>query len=375
MQPLRIGVIGCGNISTAYIKASRDYPGIQITALADLIPEVARQRASELGVPRVLSVDDLLADPQIDCVLNLTIPKAHTEVSLRALEAGKHVYSEKPLGVDREEGRKVIELARRKGLRVGCAPDTFFGAGHQTARKLIDDGMIGRPVAATAFMLCPGHERWHPNPEFFYEPGGGPMLDMGPYYVTALINMFGPIRRVTGMASIAISPRTITHKAKDGSPGPKFGKTIDVKTPDHITGCIEFESGVIATVITSFATWHGTYDGKHPITVYGTEGTLAVPDPNAFDGDVKLRKAADADWQAVAHTHPKGYLRSIGMADMADAIANNRPHRASGDLAFAALDAMLAFTDSSRTGQAVQMSTKADRPAPLPAGSAFGTFA
>lgn len=366
-ERVRVGVIGCGAISGSYLSMARQFPIVEIAAVADINPDAAHAKAREFQVPRVLSVDQLLADESIELVLNLTVPKAHVPVALRALEAGKHTYCEKPLGINREEGRAVLELARQKGLRVGCAPDTFFGAGIQTARKLIDDGAIGRPVAFTAFMMCRGHESWHPSPEFYYEPGGGPMFDMGPYYLTTLLNFFGPIRRVTGAASIAIPERIITSE-------PKRGKKITVQTPDHVCGTIEFVNGVVGTIIQSFATLHPTYDAEQPITVYGTEGTIRVPDPNRFDGPVHVRGANDPAWREAPQPFAKGYGRSVGVADMVYAIRTGRGHRASGEMAFAVLDAMQGFLDASATSRAHEPSVDFVRPAPLRAGAPFGTL-
>ena len=360
VEPVRVGVIGCGAISGQYFHAARQFPILQIVAAADLNAQAARTRAAEFGVPRVCTASELLSDPSIEIVLNLTVPKAHVPVALSALKAGKHTYCEKPLGIDRDEGRKVIELAADKGLRVGCAPDTFMGAGSQTARKAIDDGTIGRPVAFTAFMMCRGHESWHPSPEFYYEPGGGPMFDMGPYYLTALLSFFGPIRRLSAAASIAIPHRTITS-------APKAGKTIRVQTPDHVCGTIEFENGAVGTIITTFATHHPTYEASHPITVYGTKGTLKVPDPNQFDGSVQVRLAEDAEWRDVPHAFQKGYGRSVGLADMAYAIRSGRPIRASGEMAFAVLDALQGFLDSASSGRAYAPQARFERPAPMPA--------
>lgn len=363
---MRVGIIGCGAISGAYLNFGKKFDAIEYVACADLLPEAAKAKAEEFGIPTACSVDDLLADKSIDAVLNLTIPKAHAVVSLAAIEAGKHVYNEKPLGINREEGVQIVEAAKKKGVRVGCAPDTFFGAGHQTARKLIDDGAIGNPVAAVAFMLCPGHESWHPNPEFYYAPGGGPMFDMGPYYLTDLVNLLGPIRRVSGMTQTCINPRTITHD-KSG----KQGKKIEVETPDHVAGTIDFASGAVGTIVTSFAVRGHTLPR---IQVYGTEGTLDVPDPNGFDGEVKIKKAGDKEWQVVEPTHPTGYGRAAGLTDMAQAIAADRPHRASGDLALMVLDAMQGFLDSGQTGQAVTLRPADCQPAPLTPGHAFGQF-
>jgi predicted dehydrogenase len=367
MQPAGIGVVGCGAISAAYLRMAPKLPILRMAACADLDVERARARAEEFGIPRVLSVEELVRDPEVEIVLNLTVPKAHVPVALQALEHGKHTYAEKPLGIDREEGRQVLEAAGRLGLRVGCAPDTFLGAGIQTARKLIDDGAIGRPVAFTASMLCPGHESWHPSPEFYYEAGGGPMFDMGPYYLTALLNLLGPVRRASGMASIAIPERTITSQ-------PKHGKQIRVETPDHLCGMLEFESGVVGTLVTSFATRFAPYDGKLPITVFGTDGTLKVPDPNGFDGTVYLRRVGDEEWSEAPHAFPTGYGRAVGLADMAHALRSGRPHRASGEQAFAVLDLMQGFLDSSEAGRCVTPVTRYERPAPMPTGLPFGVL-
>lgn len=366
-EPVRIGLIGCGAISGAYLAAAPSFPVIRIVACADLSREAAERKAADFRVPRVCSVDELLADGSIDVVLNLTVPKAHAEVTLRALAAGRHAYCEKPLGVTREEGRKILELAASRRLCVGCAPDTFLGAGIQTARKLIDDGAIGRPVAFTAFYMSRGHETWHPNPEFYYERGGGPMFDMGPYYLTALFNFFGPVRRIAGAASTAVPVRTITSQ-------PKYGKAMRVETPDHVCGTIEFESGVTGVIIQTFATHHPTYNANHPITVYGTEGTLKVPDPNTFDGPVFLRRADDRDWREAPSPFVRGYGRSVGLADMAHGIRGGRPHRASGELAFAVLDVMQGFLEASERGAAYEPKSRFERPAPMPEELPFGVL-
>ena len=366
-EPIRIGVVGCGAISGAYLSAAPSFPVMKVVACADLSREAAERKAAEFRVPRVCSVDELLADPSVDVVLNLTVPKAHAEIALRALEAGKHVYSEKPLGVSREEGRWLVEEATLRGLRVGCAPDTFLGAGIQTARKLIDDGAIGRPVAFTAFMMNRGHESWHPDPRFYYEYGGGPMFDMGPYYLTALFNFFGPAKRLGGMTSIAVPERTVTSRAR-------FGETIRVLTPDHVCGTIEFHNGAVGTIVQSFATHHATYEQSHPITVYGTDGTLKVPDPNTFDGPVFLRAGSDSDWREVAGSFVKGYGRSVGLADLAHAIRAGRPHRASAELAYAVLEAMEGFYNSSDRGCFFGPIAAFDRPAPMPAHLPFGVL-
>lgn len=367
MEKVRVGVVGCGAISGAYLGMAKNFPNVQMVAASDIDISKARAAAEKYGIARACSVDELLADRSIEIVLNLTVPKAHVPVALAAIESGKHTYCEKPLGVDRDEGRKLIDAAKRANLRVGCAPDTFMGAGIQTARKLIDDGVIGRPVAFTAFMMCPGHESWHPSPEFYYEVGGGPMFDMGPYYLTALLNLLGPAKRLTGAASIAIPERTIGSE-------PKRGKKIQVQTPDHIVGTIEFTNCALGTIIQSFATHFATYDGKQPMTIYGTEGTMKVPDPNGFDGPVHVRRKSDKDWVEMPHQFVAGYGRSVGLADMAQALRSGRPHRASGEQAFAVLDLMQGFLDSARDGRAREPVSPFQRPAPMLADLPFGTL-
>jgi predicted dehydrogenase len=363
---VRVGVVGCGNISGAYLGMAKNFPDVEIAACADLNESAAQAKAKEFGIAKVMGVEQLIADPSIEILLNLTVPKAHLSVAMMALKAGKHTYAEKPLGIDRAEGKKVVDFAREKGLRIGCAPDTFMGAGIQTARKLIDDGAIGRPVGFTAYMMGRGHEHWHPSPEFYYEAGGGPMFDMGPYYLTALLNLLGPVKRISGMASIAIPERTITSQ-------PKHGKKMTVQTPDHVNGLMEFENGCIGTIIQSFATRAAEYDGKNPITIFGDKGSIKVPDPNGFDGPVYLCTFGEKDeYVEVPPTFVKGYGRSIGLADMAVAIRSGRPHRANGEQAFAVLDLMQGFLDSSTSGKTYTPVSKYQRPAPMPAHLPFG---
>lgn len=365
MQPVKTGVIGCGAISGAYLDMAKHFNIVQITTCADLDLDRAKTKAKEFKIPRATTVDDLLNDPNIELVLNLTIPNAHAPVSQAALNADKHVYSEKPLAITREEGQQLIDLAKQKNLKLGCAPDTFMGAGIQTARKLIEDNAIGRPVAFTAFMMGRGHESWHPNPEFYYQTGGGPMLDMGPYYLTALLQLLGPVKRLTGSATIAIPERTITSQ-------PKSGQKIKVETPDHINGTIDFENGCTGTIIQSFATLHPQYDPNHPITIYGTEGTLKVPDPNTFDGQVSIATAQSPTFHEVKSQFKTGYGRSIGCADMAQAIRTGRPFRANGDQAFYVLDLMTGFLDSAKSGQAHTPTATYEKPAPMRADLCFG---
>ena len=360
MKKTGIGIIGCGNISSIYFKNLGLFQNTQVVACADMLLDRAQARAEEFGVPKALTVDQLLADPDVEIVVNLTIPVAHADVALAALEAGKHVYGEKPFTVTREQGRKVLELAKAKGLRTGCAPDTFLGGAHQTCRKLIEDGVIGEPIAANAFMLCHGHESWHPDPAFYYSKhGGGPLMDMGPYYLTDLINLIGGIKRVSGSARATFPERTITSQ-------PKHGEKIMVETPTHLVGVFDFDNGAIGTLVTSFDVWaHGLPN----IEIYGTEGSLKVPDPNGFGGKISVKRHDEKDWRDVPLTH--GFAengRGVGVADMAAAIESGRPHRASGELAFHVLDVMQGVLDASASGTAYTPESRITRPAPFPVG-------
>ena len=349
---MRVGIIGCGNIAPQYSKGLGMFPeDIKLVACADMIPEKAQAYAEERGL-EAKSVDDILNDDSIDIIVNLTIPAAHSSVSLQILEAGKHVYIEKPLALNRESAKQVLDLAAQNDLRVGCAPDTFLGAGGQTCRKVIDENQIGRPVAATAFMAIPGHEAWHPNPSFYYSAGGGPMLDMGPYYLTALVNLLGPMKKVAGFTSRSRDERIAQHESIRGQ---KVPVTIDT----HLAGTIEFDSGAIVTVITSFDVW------KHNlprIEIYGTEGSLSVPDPNIFGGDVQVWKPELQEWKSIELLAGAEYLRGAGVADMARSIVSNQPHRASGALAYHVLDAMLAIEESSQKNQYIELSSQIIRP-------------
>lgn len=354
--PTKVGVIGAGNISSIYLKNSKWLDAIDIVAIADLNAAAAQSRAAEFDITAMPSVGDLLSDEEIELVVNLTNPAAHAEVALAVVSSGKSVYNEKPLTLTRQDGQKLLALAREKGVRVGCAPDTFLGAGHQTARKLIDDGAIGKPVSATAFMMGWGMEMWHPNPAFYFKMGGGPMFDMGPYYLTDLIFMLGPICRVAGMVTTGRNQRTITSQ-------PLAGTVIDVEVPTHVTGLIEFASGAVGTIITSF----DVVGANVPrIEIHGDAGSLSVPDPNIFGGSVQLKQPGK-DWVEIAHTH--GYAensRGLGVAEMADALQNGRPHRASGELAYHVLDVMHAFHDAADQRKQIDIDSSCEPPLPLP---------
>jgi len=356
---VKIGVIGCGNISRIYLEQSRTFELLEVKAVADVDSERAKLKAAEHNVPWVYTLDEMFTDPEIEIILDLTPPSAHAEIGLRAVEAGKSIYNEKPLCIFREDAQKILKIATEKGLRVGCAPDTFMGAGLQTCRKLIDDGAIGTPVGATAFMMGHGPERWHPDPEFFYKVGGGPMFDMGPYYLTALVSLLGPVRRVTGATRISFPEREIGSE-------PKHGTKITVETPTHVTGLLEFASGPVGTIITSFDVWKSSLPR---IEIYGSEGTLSVPDPNTFGGPVVLWRpdAKEGENIPLLPLREKN-SRSLGLADMAHALHSGRPHRANGEMAYHVLDLMHTIHDAAREGRHIEMSSTCTRPAPMPVG-------
>jgi len=357
VKKLRIGVIGCGNISSIYLKnCTGVFKNLEIRALADLNPERAKAKAQEFGIARSSTVSELLKADDIDAILNLTIPGAHAEVALSALAAGKHVYGEKPLAISLVDGEKIAALAKSKGLRIGSAPDTFLGSGLQTCRKIIDDGWIGEVVGATAFMLCGGHEGWHPDPEFYYKRGGGPMFDMGPYYLHALISLMGPVTSLMGQTKMAWAERRITSS-------PKFGETIAVEVPTTVTGLLDFTSGASAVLMTSFDVRGGT--AHAPIEIYGSEGTLLVPDPNTFGGPIRIRRRGASDFSELPLLF--GYAensRGLGLSDMASAIEEGRPAKASGELALHALEIMEGIHLSASEGRRYNIRNNCARPEP-----------
>jgi predicted dehydrogenase len=361
----KVGVIGVGKISGIYLENGAVFDDVEIVACADIVPERAEAQAAAYGVPKAYGPEELLADPEVEIVLNLTVPAVHAEVSLAALRAGKHVYTEKPLAVSLEDGRRMLEVAAERGLLIGCAPDTFLGGGLQTCRKVLDEGIIGDPVAVTALMMTHGPEDWHPNPDFFYQPGAGPMFDMGPYYLTALATLLGPVRRVTGSARVTFPERTVTSE-------PHTGSTITVNTPTHVAGVMDFEGGPVGTLVTSF----DVYAEEHSrIDVYGTEGTLSLPDPNTFGGPVRVWRSGESAWTEVPMTHPyTENSRGLGLADMAQALRSDRRHRASGELGFHVLEIIHAFLASSESGRHVEVESTFDRPEALPAESPAGIF-
>jgi predicted dehydrogenase len=362
-EKMNIGVIGCGKISHVYLQAPRIFEILNIVACSDIDMDRARAQAERYAIPKALTVEQLLADPEIELVINLTIPKAHAQVGMAVIQAGKSLYNEKPLAITREQADLMMQAAQLRGVRIGCAPDTFLGGGLQTCRQLIDEGAIGEPVAANAFLMNHGMEHWHPDPDFYYRPGAGPLFDMGPYYLSTLILLIGPIRQVTGIAKTTFPERTITSE-------PKSGSVITVNTPTHIASLLEFANGATGVLVTSFDVWshHMPY-----IEVYGTEGTLSVPNPNTFGGPVLLTHRNEREWHTIPLTHMyTENMRGIGVADMAYALrANrpNRPNRASGELAYHVLDTMQAILEASSAGKHQLLSSTCVRPAPLVPGT------
>ena len=350
-----VGVVGCGNISSVYLNAPHIFDNLNIVACADIDLERAQRQAERFAIAKACTVEELLADPAIELVINLTVPNVHAEVSRSILRSNKSVYSEKPLAIQREQGRMLLDEAQERHLVVGCAPDTFLGGGIQTCIKLIEEGQIGTPVAATAFMLSHGLEHWHPDPYFFYQPGAGPLFDMGPYYLTTLIAMMGPIQRVTSSARTTFAERVVTSQ-------PKYGTHIPVNTPTHIAGTLDFENGAIATMIMSFDVWGHQLPR---IEVYGTEGTISVPDPNTFHGPVFLRRGT-GEWEdiPVGHEYEQN-LRGLGVAEMVQAMQQGRLPRANGEMAYHALDTMESLLESSQVGKHIELASTCRRPASL----------
>ncbi|MDL2400587.1 Gfo/Idh/MocA family protein [Rhizobium mayense] len=365
-KELGVGIIGCGNISTTYFKLSPLFKGLKVLACADINMDAARLRAEEYQV-KAQTIDELLANDELDVIVNLTIPDAHFPVSKRILEAGKHVYSEKPLVLSLEQGEELRRIAKEKGLAVGCAPDTFLGGAHQLARKFVDDGGIGRITSGACYVMSPGMEMWHPNPDFFFLPGGGPILDLGPYYIANLINLIGPVKRVGAMTSMASETRTITSQ-------PRSGEVIPVKTPTTIQALLEFVSGATVTLTASWDVWSHRHANME---LYGTEGSIYVPDPNFFGGTVESSgrnkdiKALD-EW---AHPFgisnqdspngPRANYRTAGLADMAASLIDGRDARCSLDRTLHGVDVMTSILKSGVENRFVDLTTTCTQPAAL----------
>lgn len=356
MERLGVGVVGCGDISSIYLQNLRQFDAVQVVACADLDAQRARAQCDRFAIQRACTPDELLALPEVDIVLNLTNPVAHFAISMQALDAGKHVYTEKPLGTDLAQARQLMQTADAKGLRLGCAPDTFLGAGIQTAGKLIRDGWIGRPTAATAFMLRPGHESWHPNPTYYYQKGAGPVFDMGPYYVSALVALLGPVRTASAVATRAFSERVITS-------APRRGEIIAVDVPTHVASILSFRNGPVVTLVTSFDVWHT--EAPH-LEIYGTEGTLSLAGPNTFGGPVRVRRHDAADWTEMPLAY--GFAdnsRGLGLLEMVYAIADERVHRANAQFAYHVLDTLFAVERSSIDHATVDVISALAVPEPL----------
>ena len=362
MTKLGVGIIGCGNISTSYLKLAPLFKSLDVKAVADINMDAAKARAEEFGV-RAETVDDLLKADDIDVVVNLTIPDVHFAVTKEILEAGKHAYSEKPLVLSLDEGKQLRDLAASKGLRVGSAPDTFLGGAHQLARAQIDAGKVGRIIGGTCHVMGHGMEAWHPNPDFFFKPGGGPVLDMGPYYITNLIQLIGPVKSVTALATATFATRTIGN-------GDRHGETVPVETPTNIQALLEFENGAVVTLGASWDVWAHRHDHME---IYGENGSIFLPDPNFFGGDVEI-SGEDKEigtvepWDhpfSVANQDEKANYRCAGLADMATAIAEGREHRCNIDVAVHAVDVMTSILKAGEERRFVEMTTTCERPAAL----------
>jgi len=375
MKKFRVGLIGCGVISDIYLKTCQKFEIVDIVACASLDFAESSRKAEQYNIPRVCTSDEILHDPDIDCVLNLTIPAAHADISLAALEAGKHVYSEKPFVTRLEDGEKILALANSKGLTVGNAPDTFLGGRLQTCRKLIDDGLIGKPTGVSAFAGTHGVERHHPNPDFYYQPGGGPLLDLGPYYLTAMIALLGPVTRSCGFAKKTFHERMIESQ-------PRYGELMPVEVDTHVCGTLEFANGVIGSLMMSFDIW----DSQLPrLEIYGENGTLCIADPdptdgtNIFGGQVlyKTRETARwsyrprvpnlEHWNVAENSH--GYnqdTRGLGLVDLAYAVKDKRPPRASAEIAHHVCEIMFGILESSKNGAYSVLKSSCNMPAPLP---------
>ncbi len=362
---LKAGLIGCGNISGAYLRNKDVFRHLRVVKCASRRIESARSTAEQFGLQAV-TVDELLRDPEIDLILNLTTPDAHAEINLRALEAGKHVYTEKPFAVTREDARKVLRLASEKGLRTGCAPDTFLGGGHQLCRKLIDSGAVGTISGGCAIMANRGPEGWHPNSGFYYLKGGGPLMDMGPYYITALVNLLGPVKRIGGFSGRAVDLRL----GRDAN----LGKTYPVEVDTHFAAVLEFASGAAINLTMSFDVFRLSGQMENCIELWGLDGALRTPDPNTFNGEVRFANAGTKDgWETPENTFIyNDNMRLIGLADMAAGIELGRPHRCSGELAYHVTDVMWSILESAETRQTVAPESTCARPAPLREGLAPG---
>ena len=357
MKTVKIGFVGCGAISGIYLEnITNRFKEIEIAGVCDLIPERAENAAKQYNVPKIYKdMYELFDDPDVDIVLNITRPYEHYGVTMAALNAGKHVYSEKPLAASLAEGNEIMALAKEKGLMLGGAPDTFLGAGIQTCRKLIDDGVIGDIVGCAGFMICHGHETWHPDPAFYYQYGGGPMFDMGPYYLTAMLNLCGGVESVSAMTRTSFPERLITSK-------PHYGEVVKVEVPTLYAGNLRFTSGAIGTLYTTFDVY---YPGQARLEVYGTKGTLYVPDPNCFSGPIRLFTPGEGMKDVEAAFDYPDNSRGLGLADMAKALACGRPFRANSTQTYHVLEIMDGFAQSGKERREIRLKSVYERQPPM----------
>ena len=355
--PVGVGLIGAGNISSAYLRNLTRFPDVTVHVVGDLVPDVAANRAEEFGVPRSGTPADVLANGDVEIVVNLTIPAAHAEISTLAAHSGKHVWSEKPLALDRDSGRAVVAAAAEAGVRLGCAPDTVLGAGIQTALRVIAAGDIGRPLAGLTLLQGPGPESWHPNPAFLFQPGAGPLFDMGPYYLTTLVQALGPAVRVAAVGSKATPTRII------GS-GPLAGQVFDVEVPTHLAMLAQFVAGGTSQSIFSF---ESPLNRGGFVEITGTEATLSLPDPNMFDGELRIRRPGSEDWEPIELAGITAG-RGLGVLDMARSIRADVPHRITGELANHVLDLMVSASESATDARFVELSSSVAPFEPLPTG-------
>lgn len=374
MKKMKVGVVGCGAISDIYLSNAAKFKGYDVISLCDINEEKAIAQANKYNIPKVYSYDEMCADPEVDIIMNLTVHAAHYPLSIQALNAGKHIYNEKPLGATYAEGKEIMRLAKEKGLYVGCAPDTILGGRIQTMRKAMDDGKIGFPVGAVAYMICHGHESWHLNPFFVYEKGAGPIFDMGPYYLTALVYLLGPVKRVVGMVKTPFKEREIT------APHLK-GQKIKVESTTHINGLLEFENGAVANIIITYDVW----DSHLPrVEIFGSEGTLSMCEadplagPDIFGGEIEYRSAEKSDWLGFPDPIPRHdptpweklnivypyteNSRGVGLAEMVYSIQTGKPNRTIGDMALHVLEIGHAVHESAKTGRYYEMETTFNRP-------------
>lgn len=356
-QRTNVGIVGAGNISEIYLKnLTTVFDNVHVVGIADLLVERAEDRARKFGVA-AFAVEDLVAHPDVEIVVNLTIPAAHAEIASAAIANGKSAYNEKPLAIERADGKRLLAEAAAHGVLVGSAPDTFLGGGLQSARMYLDDGVIGDPVAVSAQMLSHGMESWHPDPYFFFQPGAGPLFDVGVYYVQALASLLGPVAQVAALSHVSFPQRVVES-------GPKTGEVIPVNTPTHIMAAIQFESGVVGNLGASFDVWESN---NATLVIYGSEGTLRLPDPNTFGGPIQLLKAGEREWLDLPLTY--GHTensRGLGVWDMAHALQTGEPARASGDLGYHVLDVMASVLESGQEGRHVKVESTVTRPAILP---------